>query len=303
VAYAFSAEDPESLRGPQFAYAWIDEYAKFKQAEEVMDMLSFGLRLGDNPRIVITTTPRPTAALKKLMQDKTTAITRSKTSDNAANLSHHFIKVVNERYAGTRLGRQELEGELMEDRVNALWSRALIDECRIALMPQFKRVVVAVDPPATSKASSDKCGLVVVGLCEDNRMVVVEDATQGGLKPLEWAAKAVRLYHKHQADRIIAEVNQGGEMVTTILREIDPMIPVEGVHATRGKYLRAEPVAALYQQGRVLHAGAFPALEDEMCDFTAEGLSSGRSPDRLDALVWAVTGLMKGRGEPKIRRL
>lgn len=302
ICYAFSAEDPESLRGPQFAYAWIDEFAKFKRGQEVMDMLSLGLRLGENPRMVITTTPRPVPHLKRLIEDKSTLLTTSKTSDNTAFLAKSFMEEVQSRYGGTRLGRQELEGELIEDRADALWSRQLLEECRIKIAPLCKRVVVAVDPPGSSLKGADKCGLVVVGLTEQNLCVVLEDATLDGLKPFEWAGRAVRLYHKHQADKVIAEVNQGGEMVTTILKEIDNTVLVEAVRATRGKYLRAEPVAALYQQGRVQHFGTFPELEDELCDFTPDGLSNKRSPDRLDALVWAVHHLLlKEKSEPRVR--
>ena len=208
------------------------------------------------------------------------------------------------RYAGTRLGRQELDGELIEDRADALWSRMLVEACRIAQAPPLARVVVAVDPPGSSRQGADACGIVAVGLAESGFVYVLEDASVAGLSPSGWANKAVALFRRLQADCIVAEVNMGGEMVRAVLREVDGSVPLKEVRATRGKYLRAEPVAALYEQGKVKHVGAFPLLEDEMCDFGMEGLSSGRSPDRLDALVWGITALTsRPTGGPRIRRL
>ena len=302
VAQVFSAEDPESLRGPQFEAAWADEVAKWRQAEAVWDMLQFGLRLGERPRQVATTTPRPVPLLKRLLADPGTAVTRAATRANAFNLAPRFLDAVVGRYAGTRLGRQELDGELIEDRDDALWRRDEIERGRVERAPELVRIVVAVDPPATSGPSADACGIVACGRAEDGIAYVLADASLRAARPTEWAARAIGLYHALDADALIAEVNQGGDMVAAIVREVDAAVPVRPVRATRGKWLRAEPVAALYAQGRVRHAGSFPALEDELCDFGPEGLSNGRSPDRLDALVWALTVLMlEGRGRPKVR--
>ncbi|WP_322516451.1 terminase family protein [Rhodopseudomonas palustris] len=305
VGQVFSADDPESLRGPQFDAAWCDELAKWRYAEACFDTLQFGLRLGLQPRQLVTTTPRPLPLIKRLLTDPRTRVTRAPTKANADHLSPAFLDAVVGRYAGTRMGRQELDGDLIEDRADALWSRALIETCRVAQPPGLARVVVAIDPPGTSKVGADACGIVAVGRSDSGAYYVLEDASAAGLSPAAWAAKAVALYHRLDADTLIAEVNMGGEMVRAVLRETDGAVPLKEVRASRGKYVRAEPVAALYEQGKVKHVGCFPLLEDEMCDFGIDGLSSGRSPDRLDALVWAITGLMNGRnaGGPRIRQL
>ena len=304
VAQAFSAEDPESLRGPQFSAAWADELAKWRQAEATFDMLQFGLRLGERPRQVITTTPRPIPLLKKLIADASSAVTHAGTAANARHLAPAFLDTVLARYGGTRLGRQEIDGEIVEDRADALWSRAGLEACRVEAAPPLQRIVVAVDPPASSGKQSAACGLVAAGLAESGKIFVLEDATVAGLSPAGWAAKAVAVWRRLNADALVVEINQGGEMVRTVINEQDRSVPVTTVRATRGKWLRAEPVAALYEQGRVKHFGTFPELEDEMCDFGLDGLSSGRSPDRLDALVWAVTALSFGAREgPRIRSL
>jgi phage terminase large subunit-like protein len=304
VVQTFSAEDPESLRGPQFEAAWCDEIAKWRYAETTFDMLQFGLRLGERPRQLITTTPRPIPLLKRLIADPRTRVTRAPTQANKDYLSPLFFETVLSRYTGTRLGRQEIDGELIEDRTDALWSRPLIEACRIPQAPPLARVVIAIDPPASSRQGADACGIVAVGRVESGWLYVLEDATVSGLSPSGWATKAIALYRRLQADTLVAEVNQGGEMVRSVLKEVDASVPLKEVRATRGKYLRAEPVAALYEQGKVKHVGAFPLLEDEMCDFGLEGLSSGRSPDRLDALVWAVTSLTSSeRPWPRIRAL
>jgi phage terminase large subunit-like protein len=304
VAQAFSAEDPESLRGPQFSAAWADELAKWRHAEATFDMLQFGLRLGEHPRQVITTTPRPIALLKRLIADPETALTRAGTGANAYNLARAFIDNVFARYGGTRIGRQELDGEIIEERADALWTRALLEQCRVTQRPSFKRIVVAIDPPASSSKRADACDFVVAGLAEGGLIYVLADDSAAGLTPAGWATKAIALWRRYEADALVAEVNQGGDMVRAVIAEADPTVPVIAVRATRGKYVRAEPVAALYEQGRVKHVGAFPALEDEMCDFALDGLSSGRSPDRLDALVWAVTALTHGaKREPRVRGL
>jgi phage terminase large subunit-like protein len=302
VAQLFSSEDPESLRGPQFHAAWADEVAKWRQGEATFDMLQFGLRLGAAPRQVVTTTPRPVPLLRRLLAAPTTVVTRARTADNAGNLSPAFLSQVVARYDGTRLGRQELDGELVEDRPDALWSRAELDAVRLAERPPLARIVVAVDPPAGSRRTSDACGIVAAGLDRDGRAVVIADHSRRAARPEVWAAAAVALYHGERADRLVAEVNQGGDMVASVIAHVDPSVPVHTVHASRGKWVRAEPVAALYARGRVRHAGRFPELEDEMADFGLDGLSGGRSPDRLDALVWAITALLVDpRPEPRIR--
>lgn len=304
IAETFSAEDPEQLRGPQFEAAWCDELAKWKNPDAAFDMLQFGLRLGPRPRQLVTTTPRPIALIRRLIADPRAAVTRAATQANAAHLSPAFLAEVVARYAGTRLGRQEIDGEVIEDRADALWTRAMIEAARVSAAPPLARIVIGVDPPASSREGADACGIVAAGLSEDGAVYVLEDATLRGLKPDGWASRAVALYRRLQADALVAEVNQGGDMVRAVLRAVDASVPVKTVHATRGKYLRAEPVAALYAQGRVKHLRAFPELEDEMCDFGIDGLSLGGSPDRLDALVWAVTELTgKPWSEPRVRVL
>ncbi|ARQ00933.1 DNA-packaging protein [Pseudorhodoplanes sinuspersici] len=304
IAQAFSAEDPESLRGPQFSAAWADELAKWRHAEATFDMLQFGLRLGARPRQVITTTPRPIALLKRLITDPTSAVTHAATRANAYYLSPAFIDTVVKRYDGTRLGRQELDGEIIDERPDALWSRGGIESCRVAEAPALQRIIVAVDPPVSASKGADACGLVAAGRNENDIIYVIADETVSGLSPAGWAAKAIALWRRLEADALVVEVNQGGDMVRSVIREVDGSVPVIAVRAHRGKWLRAEPIAALYEQGRVKHAGVFPALEDEMCDFGLDGLSSGRSPDRLDAMVWAVAHLtFGGRGGPRVRGL
>lgn len=302
VAYAFSAEDPESLRGPQFGCAWSDEMAKWRYAQETFDMLQFGLRLGLQPRQLITTTPRPTALIKRLMAEETSVVTRASTRANAYFLAPTFLQGVLSRYKDTRLGRQELDGEIIEDRPDALWSRALLEGCRVGAAPSLARIVVAVDPPASSGKRADACGIVAAGITGDGAIYVIADDTISGATPAVWAAKAIALWRRVEADALVAEVNQGGEMVRSVIHEVDSSVPVISVRASRGKWLRAEPVATLYEQGRVKHAGNFAALEDEMCDFGPTGLTSGRSPDRLDALVWAVASLtFTARAAPRVR--
>ncbi len=301
VAQIFSSEDPESLRGPQFHFAWCDELAKWKHAQETFDMLQFALRLGTAPRQVVTTTPRAVPLLRRLIAEPGTRLTRLSTAANAGNLAPGFIAALERRYGGTRLGRQELGGELIEDREDALWKRDRLEGIIIRLTEPLRRIVVAVDPPAGSGERSC-CGIVVAGLMENGQAVVLADVSVEGRSPAIWARAVASAYRRFEADRVVAEVNQGGEMVAAMLKSVEANLPVSMVRATRGKFLRAEPVAALYEQGRVLHAARFQELEDQMCDFGPEGLSSGRSPDRLDALVWALTALLlEGAGEPRIR--
>ncbi len=298
VAHVYSAEEPDGLRGPQFDAAWCDELAKWKHASAVWDMLQFALRLGDNPRAVITTTPRPIPLLKRLLADSGTVTSHSTTFDNRKNLAPPFLAEVLRRYGGTRLGRQELDGQLIEDDPDALFQRDLIEKARVSFQPELKRVVVAVDPPAGFGKMDNACGIVCAGLGVDGRCYVLDDRSVQGARPAQWASKIVALYHTRQACRVVAEINQGGAMVEQVLREVDPDLSFRPVHATRGKQARAEPVAALYEQGRVSHVGAFPDLEDEMCSAIGEGK---KSPDRLDALVWAVSDLMlRRRAEPRM---
>lgn len=303
IGELFSAEEPDSLRGPQFGAAWSDELAKWRYAQEAWDMLQFAMRLGARPRQIVTTTPRPIPLIKELLASPRTVTSRMRTRDNEANLAATFLQNIVDKYQGTRLGRQELDGEMLDDRPDALWSRAGLDAVRVRAVPELLRTVVAIDPPASSSAKADACGIIAAGLGADGRAYVLRDATVQGMGPLAWARRAVHAFHAAQADRVIVEVNQGGEMAEAVLRQIDAHLPIRAVRARRGKWSRAEPVAALYEQGRVSHVGALAELEDEMCDFGTDGLSSGKSPDRVDALVWALTALMLdgSKSEPRVR--
>ncbi|WP_287959418.1 terminase family protein [Filomicrobium sp.] len=293
VAQMFSAENPEGLRGPQFDAAWCDEIAKWRTADETWDMLQFGLRLGERPQVVATTTPRRVPILERLMEDESTVVSRSTTADNAGNLAPSFVAEMMRRYGGSVLGRQELFGEIIADDGGGLWRRDWIEEQRVASPPPLKRIVVAVDPPVTATVQSDACGIVVAGEGLDRRYYVLADRSIQGRAPAVWARAAIAAKKDFDADRVVAEVNQGGDLVASVLRHVDPQCPVRKVRATRGKWLRAEPVAALYAEGRVAHVGALTALEDEMCLFGTNAWGRGRSPDRLDALVWALSDLME----------
>jgi phage terminase large subunit-like protein len=275
-------------------------------------MLQFGLRLGDHPRQVVTTTPRNVPILKKILHAPSTVSTHAGTQANRAYLAKSFLEEVEARYGGTRLGRQELEGVLVEDIDGALWTSAQLEQLRLDAPPDFDRVVVAVDPPVTGHKGSDECGIVVVGAVtsgppRDWRAVVLEDASVSAAKPTVWAEAAVAAFERHEAGRLVAEVNQGGDLVGEMIRQIDPMVPFRGVHASRGKVARAEPVAALYEQRRVRHLRGMPDLEDQMCKMTAHGFEGQGSPDRVDALVWAIHELMIGparnQGRPQLRTL
>ncbi len=297
TAQLFSAFDPESLRGPQFDAAWVDELAKWPQPEVAWDMLQFGLRLGDTPRAAVTTTPRNVPLLRRLLDTNGTVTTSATTFDNAANLAPSFLREVEQRYGGTRLGRQELEGVLLTDTKGGLWDMARVAGSAVLAAPELDRVIVAVDPPVTGHAGSDACGIIVAGVVMDGppfewQAYVLEDASIEKATPLEWAKAAVDAMQRHDADKLVAEVNQGGDMVETIIRSIDPLVPVTAVRASRGKVARAEPVAALYAQGRVTHLRGLGALEDEMALMTVQGFEGRGSPDRVDALVWALTELM-----------
>ncbi|WP_369915120.1 DNA-packaging protein [Maritimibacter sp. 55A14] len=297
VAQVFSAHEPESLRGPQFDAAWLDELAKWKKARDTWDMLQFGLRLGDCPRQVVTTTPKNVSVLKEILRTPGTVVTSAPTEANRAWLAGSFLEEVRRRYGGTRLGRQELDGVLLEDAEGALWTSAGIEACRIVEVPELTRIVVAVDPPVTGHARSDACGIVVAGAVTEGpptqwRAVVLEDASVSGTSPQRWAQAAIDAMARHGADRLVAEVNQGGDLVESVIRQIDPLVPFRAVRAARGKQARAEPVAALYEQRRVTHCRGLDALEDQMCRMTAQGFEGKGSPDRVDALVWALTDLM-----------
>lgn len=298
-AMLMSASDPDRFRGPQFAAAWCDEVAKWPDAEAAWDMLQFALRLGDRPRQVATTTPRPIPLLKRLLVDEHTAVTRMRTEQNAEFLAPRFLDAVVGRYRGSVLGRQELDGELIEDSPDALWQRSMF---RRAGDEPVQRIVVAVDPPVTGGLKSDACGIIVAGGTEAGA-TVLEDLTLQPASPMGWARRAVAAYRSHGADCIVVEVNQGGDMVKTVIGQVDPDVPVKAVRAMRGKWLRAEPVATLYAQGRVSHAVGLTALEDEMCAFGTDGRSDGHSPDRVDALVWAVTELLLGGQGPRVHAL
>lgn len=297
TAQVYSAHDPESLRGPQFDAAWVDELAKWKKAEETWTQLQFALRLGDRPRQVITTTPRNTPILKQILQNASTVITHAATQANRANLAQSFLEEVQTRYAGTRLGRQELEGVLLDDAEGALWTTSHLEELRVEEPGQLDRIVVAIDPPVTGHEGSDECGIVVAGVRTDGKpqdwhAVVLEDASVRAASPTTWARAAIAAVERHGADRLVAEVNQGGDLVASVIRQVDPLVSFRAVRASRGKLARAEPVAALYEQGRVRHVKGLGALEDQMCKMTASGYQGAGSPDRLDALVWAMQDLM-----------
>lgn len=308
IAQLFSAEEPESLRGPQFHIAWCDEFAKWQYATEVWDMLQFGLRLGDKPQIVITTTPRNKKSLTDILALDGSYISKASTFANKHNLATAFLKNIDKHYAGTNLGRQELFGDIIEQQQGALWQPDMIEHMRLNVkdvdFTDFRRVILAIDPPVTSHKNSDACGMIVAAT-DGEKAYILEDATLESVSPLNWAKKAIEIYHKYNVDRIVAEVNQGGEMVETILRTIDKQISYASVFASKSKKTRAEPVAALYEQQRVHHVGMFDALEDEMYQFDQLVESAGNSPDRVDALVWAVSHLLLNGNElvPRIRDL
>ncbi|WP_298687048.1 terminase family protein [uncultured Sphingomonas sp.] len=306
VARLFAASEPEGLRGPQHSHAWCDEIAKWPYGIATWDNLAMGLRLGARPRIVATTTPRPVPLVRMLAARDDVAVTGGRTEDNRKHLAADFLAAMEATYAGTRLGRQELAGELIAEAEGALWSRDLIERCRVRQAPEAARVVIGVDPPAGAGAASDACGIVVVALGGDGIGYVLEDASVQGLGPEGWARAVAAAAERHDADRVIAEANNGGAMVESVLRAASATLPVRLVHAARGKAARAEPVAVLYETGRVAHVGAFPALEDELAGLLLDGryVGPGRSPDRADALVWAVHALLlKGSGRPGLRTL
>ncbi|MBZ5588139.1 MAG: terminase family protein [Acidobacteriia bacterium] len=301
IGTTYTADEPDALRGPQHDGAWCDELASWRAGPEAWSNLMMGLRLGRDPRVVVTTTPRPVKLVKDLLADPHTVVTRGRTYDNLENLAPTFQRTVIARYVGTRLGRQELEGLVLEDAQGALWKRDLIEAHRVAKAPELRRIVVALDPSGTSGADSDECGIGVAALGADGHGYVLDDRS-GVMSPAEWGKLAVSLYHMHSADRIVAEANFGGDMCEQVIRgvrdaedrPVGASVPYKKLTASRGKAARAEPVAALYEQGRVHHVGVFAELEDELCSW--EPNSGQRSPNRLDWLVWALTELMLGDG-------
>jgi len=295
VALAFSADEPERLRGPQHDAAWCDELAAWRWADDAWNNLLLGLRLGRNPRVCVTTTPKPIRLVRDLVarDGKDVCVTRGSTRENAENLPLAFLSQIMSRYEGTRLGRQELDAELLEDVPGALWTREMIERARVVSAPELRRVVVAIDPSGNSGAEGDEVGIIVAGVDKAGRGYVIEDLS-GRMPPAEWARRAVAAYELHAADRIVAEVNFGGAMVESTLRAVGSSVAFKAVTASRGKVMRAEPISALYEQNRVSHLGAFPSLEDQMAAFTSDfdRARAGYSPDRVDALVFALTELM-----------
>lgn len=292
-AMLYGAAEPDSLRGPQFTHGWADEIAKWAYGEAAWDNLMLALRLGRWPRVIATTTPRPVPLIRRLTGQAGTAVTRGATHDNRAHLAPGFLDAMERDYGGTRLGRQELNGELIEDLIERCRARreSLWNDGEAA----FVRVVIAVDPPVS--AQGDACGIIAAGLGQDGRAWVIEDASVERASPERWAAYVAAAAARHGADRIVAEANNGGALITSVMRAAQADLPVKLVHASRGKSARAEPVAALYERGRVAHVGAFPQLEDQMCGMIMGGgyAGPGRSPDRADALVWALTELLLGK--------
>lgn len=288
----FAPEDVERFRGPQHCLIWGDEFAIWRKLDEVWPMLQFGLRLGEHPRVVLTTTPKRRQLLRDLLDSPTTAVVRAKTSDNPA-LPPSRRDALYAAYGGTTIGRQELDAELLDDIAGALWRRTLVDALRVSEAPQLIRIVVAIDPSATSTESSDEAGIVVAGRDLLGHGYVLEDASLRDA-PIAWARRAIAAYERWKADRIVAETNNGGEMVGTVLAMVRPGVPYQAVTASRGKQTRAEPISALYEQGRIHHVGTFPALEDQMCSW----VPGEKSPDRMDALVWALTELLVDESNP-----
>jgi phage terminase large subunit-like protein len=296
IATLYSAEEPERLRGPQHDGAWLDEMAAWKFMRDAWDMLQFGLRLGSRPRQVVTTTPKPLTLLKEIIARSDTVLTRGGTIENAGNLAPAFLRTIVDKYKRTRLGRQELDGELIEEVEGALWTRAMVELARlgtdgqpITKAPPMKRIVVAIDPAVTAKEESNLTGIVCAGLGRDGRGYILSDCS-GRYSPDAWARKALAQFESLGADRIVAEGNQGGDLVRNTIHTQNNSVPVTIVHASRGKQARAEPIAALYEQNRISHVGNFPELEDQMCQW--EPLGDMPSPDRIDAMVWALTSLM-----------
>lgn len=301
VGYCFSADEPERLRGPQCCRFWADELASWRFGEDAWDNLQFGFRIGDELRGIITTTPKPIDLLRSIIKDSATVVTRGSTYDNRGNLSPQFFESVIKKYEGTRLGRQELNAEILDDVPGALWTAEIIDKLRIKLSEVrwdlVARIVVAIDPAVTAGEDSDETGIVVAGITISGHVVVFDDLTCKE-SPMGWARVAINAYRKYRADRIVGEVNNGGDLVAANMFAVDPNIPFRSVRASRGKAVRAEPVAALYEQGRVHHVGYFERMEGQMCSYVPG--ANMKSPDRMDALVWAITELVIDPPEQQI---
>ncbi len=298
VATLFGGNTPERLRGPQFDFVWIDEFAKFKNPDEVFDQVMMCLRLGAHPRCLITTTPRPIPCLLKLIKNPTTIVTRGSTFDNAENLASSYIQQMKSTYGATRLGAQELYAEMLSERDGALWNRSMI-RYQMPADENWRRIVIAIDPATTHHAQSDETGIMVVGLHEDGFVYVLEDLS-GKLSPTLWGTRVTEAYWRYKADRVVAEVNKGGDLVERVVKSIDPHVAYKAVRATRGKVVRAEPVAALYEQAKVFHVRPLTLLEQQICDYIPN--RTHKSPDRMDALVWAITDLLLAReGEAELK--
>src|SRR3984893_5553818 len=296
VSALFSAEEPDRLRGKQHMKLWCDELAAWRQPD-AFDQAMLGLRLGDKPQAVITTTPRRTKIIKAVSAGKDTIVTRGSTFDNRAHLARALVERITTRYKGRAIGRQQLFAEIVEDTPGALWTRALLERQRVApeaAPKEFAEIVVAVDPPARSGSKSDECGLIVAAKAENGLFYVLADLTSQGETPGAWGARVGAAFRGFKANRVVAEINQGGDMVTEVLRQSEPNLPVRAVHATRGKFLRAEPIAAAYERGLVFHVGTFSKLEDQLCALTPDfdRRAMGFSPARADALVWALADLL-----------
>jgi len=287
IGTIYSGDEPDQVRGPSHDRAWIDELAKFKYPQDIWNNLMFGLREGEDMRILVTTTPRPIPIIKNLIKDPNTIPIRGSTYENKDNLPKKYFDYVIAPYVGTRLGKQEIEGKILDDNPDALWTRKIIDNNRKNKFPELVRVVIAVDPEATANEKSSETGIIAIGLSADGHGWLLGDDSLRA-SPDEWGNAVVTAYHKYNADRIIGEVNNGGDMIEYVIKTVDPNVSYKSVRASRGKYIRAEPVAALYEQGKIHHIGNFPDLEDQLCEW----VPGEKSPDRLDALVWGVTELM-----------
>jgi len=286
VAYLYSGDEPDQLRGPQHEKGWVDELVKFKAMQEAWDNFEMGLRLGALPQAIVTTTPQPKPLIKDLIKDNDVFLTSGSSYENISNLATSFIKRVIKKYEGTRLGRQELHAEILGDVIGALWKTETLDKYRVMVAPTLRKLYVSVDPAVTNKDKSDETGIIICGESDDNQYYVLNDESEK-LGADAWARKVIMLFHRHRANKVVAEVNNGGDLVSTVINLIDPYVPVEKVFASRDKYTRAEPVAALYEQGKVHHVGVLAKLEEEL----TEWVPGDKSPNRLDACVWGVTKL------------
>ncbi len=307
ISQIYSAEEPDRLRGKQHMKLWCDELAAWRDPD-AFDQAMLGLRLGEKPQAIVTTTPRPTKLIKQLVEDPNAVVTRGSTFENARFLADGYLKQIASRFDGRSIGRQELYGEIVEETPGALWTRALLDRQRFPRdhpPAEYAEIVIGVDPPARSGERADECGIVAVGRTAGGVIHVLADLSSQGETPGEWSARVVSAYRRFKANRVVAEINNGGEMVTQVLRQSDPNLPVRSVTATRGKFLRAEPIAAAYERGSVFHLGAFEKLEDQLCALTADfdARVAGFSPDRADALVWAIADLISPPGARQARTL